>query len=198
MDLLPQELLRKVGRCLFPGDLLALALTSRWFWVNHGPDVLHPILLTSQETHHLFETSPRGYVICQFPYPQVRTDDFKRKLIEQTVFESNCNMTERDVALLLCAIGEQSLLYYNDRILLKYAALRCVVPLFMRIAPYSMHDQTDANMIQLLCASSLTQETKHRFLQIMMYILRHFKPLDWVINLARDYGMHDVVEILTR
>lgn len=197
METLPCDLLRAISSHLLPRGVLSLAMACTWTWATLCPDVSPPILCTNVQSDTLFEKSPRGYVVCDFPFPKERTDQYKRRLIDSIVESGKDDFTERDVALLLCALEHPHILYHHDRVLLKFAALKCIAPLFVAIADVTVRTQCDANMVQLLAASCLTQDTKHSFLKIMLHVLRSFDALDWCIKLARDYGMHDVSETLT-
>lgn len=168
-----------------------------------APDGTEPcILLTDESSHRFFKTTPHGYVQHRFPYDRSRTDDYKRGIIDALVEHGRC-LSEVDVALVSAALADPTtprripwrFLWYKDKLLLKFAALRCCVPLFERVER-GIQNQADANMVQLLLVSGLHDHNTEDFVAIMRR--QRFDIIDWTVDIADRYGFNDVVAELQR
>ena len=194
----PTDILTKITEWLLPGELLRLSRTCRHIHQHTKPDVSHAcLLLTDAHSHPLFKKTARGYIDHAFPFPENRTMDQKRRIID-TVVQSNDPLSEMDVYLLTAALADPhaprvipwNLLWYHDKKLLKFACLRCCVPLFNRVER-AITSQADSNMAQLLLISGITGSTTEHFVEIMRR--QTYEILQWTVDIAERFGYDEVV-----
>lgn len=196
------DLVNAIAAHLFPSDLLSLSVTCRRLHALVSPDTKPPILLTDTHSHTIFPHTPRGYIAFRWPYARVRTDDYKRSII-RAVVDSTKPLDEADVCVLVAALADEEeprtipwrFLWYQDKRLLKYAALRCCVPLFEKVQR-AITSQIDSNMIQLLLVSSIHDGNTQDFVRVMR--MQRFDVVEWVVEIADRYGYTEVVAELQR